>query len=89
MLNLFWKTSPPPHKVGLSAINQNDYFYSDDWFNASSLGCYKFLEGKVNITWVEAQLACEEQGGYLAEPYTQLYEEKNDKNCNKLIFRQK
>ena len=46
-----------------------------DWFDAGSLGCYKFLEGKVNLTWVEAQLACEQQGGYLAEPYSQLYEE--------------
>ena len=44
----------------------------DDWFDAGSLGCYKFLEGKVNLTWVEAQLACEQQGGYLAEPTTQL-----------------
>merc|ERR1712227_510952 len=44
----------------------------DDWFDAGSLGCYKFLEGKVNLTWVEAQLACEQQGGYLAEPYSQL-----------------
>ena len=50
-------------------------FYVDDWFDAGSLGCYKFLEGKVNLTWVEAQLACEQQGGYLAEPYSQLYEE--------------
>ena len=43
-----------------------------DWFDAGSLGCYKFLEGKVNLTWVEAQLACEQQGGYLAEPTSQL-----------------
>ena len=43
-----------------------------DWFDAGSLGCYKFLEGRVNLTWVEAQLACEEAGGYLAEPQSQL-----------------
>ena len=56
-------------------------FYLDDWFDAGSLGCYKFLEGKVNLTWVEAQLACEQQGGYLAEPYSQLYEEQTNTNC--------
>ena len=27
---------------------------------------------KVNLTWVEAQLACELQGGYLAEPTSQM-----------------
>lgn len=43
-----------------------------DWFDAGSLGCYKFLEGRVNLTWVEAQLTCEEAGGYLAEPQSQL-----------------
>ena len=60
----------------------------DDWFDAGSLGCFKFLEGKVhswfikcygllitikvNLTWVEAQLACEQQGGFLAEPTSSL-----------------
>jgi len=44
---------------------------TDDWFNADSLGCYKFLDSKVNLSWVEAQLECEEEGGYLAEPITQ------------------
>ena len=41
-----------------------------DWFDASNLGCYKYLGDKINLTWVEAQQACEQQGGYLAEPYT-------------------
>ena len=27
---------------------------------------------KVNLTWVEAQLACEQQGGFLAEPTSSL-----------------
>ena len=45
--------------------------YTDDWFNANSLGCYKFLDSKVNLSWVEAQLECEKEGGYLAEPITQ------------------
>ena len=44
----------------------------DDWFDAGSLGCYKFLEAGVNLTWVEAQQACEHAGGYLAEPQTML-----------------
>jgi len=43
-----------------------------DWFDAGSLGCYRFLEGQVNLSWVEAQLACERAGGYLAEPQTEL-----------------
>ena len=63
-------------------------FSLDDWFDAGSLGCFKFLEGKVhswfilcsgllitikvNLTWVEAQLACEQQGGFLAEPTSSL-----------------
>ena len=67
------------------------FFSLDDWFDAGSLGCFKFLEGKVhskyikcmfwfnqdytikvNLTWVEAQLACEQQGGFLAEPTSSL-----------------
>merc|ERR1719410_1648393 len=55
-----------------SSLAQGDAECPDDWFDAGSLGCYKFLEGKVNLTWVEAQLACEQQNGYLAEPYSQL-----------------
>jgi len=42
-----------------------------DWFDAGSLGCFRFLEGRVNLTWVEAQLACEQSGGFLAEPTSQ------------------
>ena len=49
----------------------NKYLLLDDWFDAGSLGCYKYLGEEENLTWVEAQLACEHQGGYLAEPYTQ------------------
>ena len=41
---------------------------ADDWFDADSLGCFKFLDSKVNLSWVEAQLECEKVGGYLAEP---------------------
>ena len=55
-----------------SLIVQSNVNGAADWFDAGSLGCYKFLEGKVNLTWVEAQLACEQQGGYLAEPSSQL-----------------
>jgi len=40
----------------------------DDWFDADDLGCFKFLDSAVNLTWIEAQLACEKEGGYLAEP---------------------
>jgi len=39
-----------------------------DWIDADVLGCYKFLDGKINHTWVEAQYECEQIGGYLAEP---------------------
>jgi len=42
----------------------------DDWFDANDLGCFKFLESKLNLTWVEAQEECEQVGGYLAEPIT-------------------
>merc|ERR1712227_629809 len=56
----------------LGAVTAQEQECPADWFDAGSLGCYKFLDGKVNLTWVEAQLACEQQGGYLAEPTTQL-----------------
>ena len=42
----------------------------DDWIDADILGCYKFLDAKINHTWVEAQYDCEQVGGYLAEPTT-------------------
>jgi len=57
---------------GAHAIDSQDQECPADWFDAGSLGCYKFLDGKVNLTWVEAQLACELQGGYLAEPTSQM-----------------
>ena len=46
----------------------------DDWFDANTLGCYKFLDSKVNISWVEAQLECEKVGGFLAEPMEGKYD---------------
>ena len=61
-----------------SLYNKDSQIYSSrvnvaaDWFDAGSLGCYKFLDGKVNLTWVEAQMACEQDGGFLAEPTSQL-----------------
>jgi len=42
----------------------------NDWIDADILGCYKFLDAKINHTWVEAQYDCEQVGGYLAEPTT-------------------
>lgn len=38
------------------------------WLDADELGCYKFLDASVNLSWVEAQQMCEAIGGYLAEP---------------------
>ena len=59
--------------LNLKCNCSNFYIYVvADWFDAGNLGCYKFLDGKVNLTWVEAQLACEQQGGYLAEPTSEL-----------------
>jgi hypothetical protein len=43
---------------------------SGGWINADQLGCYKLLHQAVNHSWVEAQLKCEEEGGYLAQPKT-------------------
>jgi hypothetical protein len=37
------------------------------------MGCITFLETAVNLFWVEAQLKCEEIGGYLVEPRTARY----------------
>lgn len=56
----------------LSSVSAQEQECPADWFDAGSLGCYKFLDGKVNLTWVEAQLACEQEGGFLAEPTSQL-----------------
>lgn len=40
------------------------------WLDADLLGCYKFLDTAVNLSWVVAQQKCESIGGYLAEPLT-------------------
>ena len=53
-------------------LNYSESLSPADWFDAGSLGCFRFLEGRVNLTWVEAQLACEQSGGFLAEPTSQM-----------------
>jgi hypothetical protein len=40
---------------------------------SETLGCFQFLDRAVNLFWVEANLKCEEIGGYLAEPRTARY----------------
>jgi hypothetical protein len=40
---------------------------------SETLGCFQFLDHAVNLPWVEANLKCEEIGGYLAEPRTARY----------------
>ena len=40
------------------------------WLDADVLGCFKFLDAAVNLSWVEAQQKCEAAGGFLAEPLT-------------------
>jgi len=55
--------SPPPTTTAQEYGN-----CPGDWIDADILGCYKFLDGKINHTWVEAQYECEQIGGYLAEP---------------------
>jgi len=40
------------------------------WVNAHEDGCFKFLGNETSSTWFEAMLACEKEGGYLAEPKT-------------------
>jgi len=58
--------------LSAAAVSSEDVqLCPDDWFDANTLGCYKFLDSQVNLSWVEAQLACEKAGGYLAEPRTQ------------------
>ena len=44
--------------------------FSDRWIDAGPLGCFKLLHAAVNLSWVEAQIKCEAEGGYLAEPKT-------------------
>merc|ERR1711934_1014779 len=39
------------------------------WIHAHTEGCFAFL-AEVNLTWFEAMVACEKEGGYLAEPNT-------------------
>jgi hypothetical protein len=43
---------------------------------SETLGCYQFLDHAVNLPWLEANLKCEEIGGYLAEPRTARYRTK-------------
>ncbi len=40
---------------------------------SETLGCFQFLDRAVNLFWLEANLKCEEIGGYLAEPHTARY----------------
>jgi len=51
-----------------NAASQESSDCPNDWFDANTLGCYKFLESKINMSWVEAQIECEKVGGFLAEP---------------------
>jgi len=44
--------------------------YSDGWLDADVLGCFKFLDNVVNLSWLAAQQECEAIGGFLAEPKT-------------------
>merc|ERR1712112_498862 len=39
------------------------------WFQTTE-GCYLFLDSE-KATWFEAQLSCEREGGFLAEPRTE------------------
>ena len=48
----------------------NIVFIPDGWIDAGPLGCFKLLHAAVNLSWVEAQIKCEAEGGYLAEPKT-------------------
>merc|ERR1719264_1898485 len=38
------------------------------WVNAHNEGCFTFLGEETKLTWIDATLACEQAGGYLAEP---------------------
>jgi len=38
------------------------------WVTAVNEGCFTFLRDETKLTWIEANLACEQAGGYLAEP---------------------
>jgi hypothetical protein len=51
------------------ALEKHTYFLGG-WIDAAQLGCFKLLHQAVNHSWVEAQLKCEDEGGYLAEPQT-------------------
>jgi len=54
-----------------NVVSQDVQVCPDDWFDASFLGCFKFLDSSVELSWVEAQFECEKAGGYLAEPKTE------------------
>merc|ERR1711872_165042 len=41
----------------------------DDWIDGGYIGCYKFLDD-LSVNWIDAEGACEREGGYLAEPKT-------------------
>merc|ERR1712212_1430618 len=41
----------------------------DDWIDGGYIGCYKFLDD-LSVNWIDAEAACEREGGYLAEPKT-------------------
>jgi len=41
----------------------------EGWIHAHTEGCFTFLQD-TNLTWLQAMAACEQIGGYLAEPKT-------------------
>jgi len=41
----------------------------EGWIHAHTEGCFTFLQ-ETNLTWLQAMAACEQVGGYLAEPKT-------------------
>jgi len=72
LLSQCWFKSSSGSPTTPTTINSRDDEVNcpDDWFNAKELGCFKFLETRVNLNWVEAQIECGQIGGYLAEPRT-------------------
>ena len=38
------------------------------WINAHDDGCFRLMPDESGVNWIEAHLACESVGGYLAEP---------------------
>jgi len=69
--NQFYSKNTTPSPVTTPATNttaSEEEACPAGWVNAQTEGCFAFLVEETESSWLGASLACEQAGGYLAEP---------------------